>query len=476
MLDQSFSLANFNKIFEIENRKGNFESKYYSEKFQSLSNELKAQRKIIKAYKSKGNIAKDDEHLLKLNEEKKNIEEKKKNELEITLQKYVEIVNDKSFKFKFTKFLHESSSKDVYPVKKDASSFFAMKQLQYNIHRTFKVKQSNRYLISKQVQSLLKDNFPKIVIRTDIKGFYENVPQERLLNMINDNQLLSPKSKTLIKSLFYSYNELTDQLKLSVENRKGIPRGAGISAYLAELYMREVDNNIKNMNNIIYYGRYVDDIIMLFTPSWKMCLDDYKIKVTEIISKSDLVMNPLKTVPYDLERDKNLLKIEFLGYVFSIENSEYIGTAISKNKKDRYLERIVKTIDIYHEQKDFSPFLASKLLIHRFNYLTKNTRLHKPKKGLVGIYYSNSLIENNCSDLDFLDEELYKIIDEKLPIVTFKNLNKKLKEYSFKDGFINKRFFNINSKKKNIPDLRPEKLKEVKKLDNNFERIISIWK
>ena len=121
-------------------------------------------------------------------------------------------------------------------------------------------------------------------------------------------------------------------------------------------------------------------------------------------------------------------------------------------------------------------FLASKLLIHRFNYLTKNTRLHKPKKGLVGIYYSNSLIENNCSDLDFLDEELYKIIDEKLPIVTFKNLNKKLKEYSFKDGFINKRFFNINSKKKNIPDLRPEKLKEVKKLDNNFERIISIWK
>lgn len=476
MLDQSFSLENFNKIFEIENRKGNFESKYYSEKFQTLSNELKTQRKIIKSYKSTGNIAKDDEHLLKLNKEKKKIEENKKNELEITLQEYAKIVNGKIFKFKFTKFLHEASNKDVYPVKKDAPSFFAMKQLQYNIHRTFKVKQSNRYLISKQVQSLIKDNFPKIVIRTDIKGFYENVPQERLLNMINDNQLLSPKSKTLIKSLFYSYNELTDQLKLSVEKRKGIPRGAGISAYLAELYMRQVDNNIKSMTNIIYYGRYVDDIIMLFTPSWKMCLEDYKIKVAEIISKSDLAMNPLKTFPYDFQRDKKLLKIEFLGYIFNIENSEYVGTSISKNKKNRYLERIVKSIDIYHDQKDFSPLLASKLLIHRFNYLTKNTRLHKPKKGLVGIYYSNSLIENNCSDLSFLDQELYKIIDKKLPNETFKNLNKKLKEYSFKDGFINKRFFNINSKNKNIPDLRPEKLKEAKKLDNNFERIISIWK
>ena len=35
---------------------------------------------------------------------------------------------------------------------------------------------------------------------------------------------------------------------------------------------------------------------------------------------------------------------------------------------------------------------------------------------------------------------------------------------------------NINSKKKNIADLRPEAIKESKKLNNNFERIISIWK
>ncbi|WP_191859555.1 antiviral reverse transcriptase Drt3a [Hanstruepera ponticola] len=476
MLDQSFSLENFNKIFEIENRKGNFETKYYSDKFLDLSNELKKQRKIIKAFKSKGDIAKDDERLLELNEEKKKIEEKKKNELEITLQEYVENVNSKGFKFVFSKFLHEASGKYVYPIGKDASSYFAMKQLQFNINRTFKVKQGNRYLISKQVQSLIKDNFPKIVLRTDIKGFYESVPQERLLNMINDNQLLSPKSKTLIKNLFYSYNVLTDQIKLPVNERKGIPRGAGISAYLAELYMREVDNKIKRLGNVTYYGRYVDDIIVLFTPSWKMSLDDYKNKVEEIISESSLLMNPSKTYPYDLNSDKSLIKIEFLGYVFSIENSEYTGTSISKNKKDRYLSRIEKTIDVFLEQKVFASSEASKLLLHRFNYLTKNTRLHKPKKGLVGIYYSNSLIEKNCKDLEFLDNELHKIIDHKLPSSTYKSLNKKLKEYSFEDGFKNKRFFNINSKKKNIPDLRPDKLKEIKKLDNNFERIISVWK
>lgn len=36
MLDQSFSLENFKKIFEIENRKGNFESEFYSEEFHRL--------------------------------------------------------------------------------------------------------------------------------------------------------------------------------------------------------------------------------------------------------------------------------------------------------------------------------------------------------------------------------------------------------------------------------------------------------
>lgn len=476
MLDQSFSLENFKTIFEIENRKGNFETNYYSEKFHTHSTKLKKQRKIIKDYKAKGGISKDDEKLLELYEEKKSIEDSKKNELEITLQEYAENVNKKGFKFVFSKFLHEDSGKFIYPIGKDASSYFAMKQMQYNIYRTFRVKQSNRYLISKQVKLLLKDNFPKIVLRTDIKGFYESVPQSNLLDMINNNQLLSPKTKTLLESLFYSYNELTDQLKLSKNERKGIPRGAGISAYLAELYMREIDRKISRIDGVIYYGRYVDDIIVVFLPNWKIAVDDYKEKVKRIIKKNDLEMNQTKTFTYDLEHDKSLIKIEFLGYVFSIKNSEYVETAISKNKKDKYLSRISKAIDVYLEQKKYAPIKASKLLIHRFNYLTKNTRLHKPKRGLVGIYYSNSLMSKGCNDLKFLDKQLEKIVDDKLPVSDYGNLNKKLKSYSFSEGFVNKSFFNINSKKKNISDLRTEKLKEIKKLDNNFERIISIWK
>lgn len=476
MLDQSFSIENFRKIFEIENRKGRFESRYYSDEFHELSNELKRHRQVIKEYKASGEILPDDEHLKVLFEEKKEIEQKKNNELETILHEIVSVINRKSFRFNFTKLLHHDSGKFIYPLSKDAASFFAMKQLQYNLNRTFNVKQGNRYLITKQVQLLLKDNFPKIVLRTDIKGFYESVPQKKLLGLIHNNQLLSPKSKKLIDSLIYRYNELTEQIHLPIEERKGIPRGAGISAYLAELYMRDVDNNIRRIEKVSYYERYVDDIIIFFIPDWKMNLNDYELMVEKIIRDNGLMMNPAKTFPYDLQNSNSLKEIEYLGYVFRLNNLKYECTLLSNNKKEKYITRIKKVLDIFLEQKTYAPKEASKLLIHRISYLTKNTRLHKPKKGLVGIYYSNSLIEDDCTDLSFLDSELQRLIDEKLPIGIYPGLNKKLKGYSFRDGFVNRLFFNINSRKKNIADLRPDRLKEIKKLDNNFERVISIWK
>ena len=354
--------------------------------------------------------------------------------------------------------------------------YYAMKQLQFNLNRTFGVKQGNRYLITKQVQSLLKDNYPKIVLRADIKGFYENVPQEYLLEIITSNQLLSPKSKQLIKKLFYSYNELTGQLGLDASERKGVPRGAGISAYLSELFIRKVDSEIQRMDGVLYYGRYVDDIIVIFLPNWKKVPQDYLNHVKEIIEKTNLTLNEAKTFVHDLTNSNTIIKIEFLGYVFELENNKYLRTLFSERKKGKYINRIRKTFETYKIQREFAQKDAYKMLIHRVNYLTKNTRLHKPKKGLIGIYYSNSLVEKDCSDLSYLDNEFYKIIDEEFSSAELLPINKKLKQFSFEKGFVNKEFFNINSKRKRIEDLRQVYLKEKKKLSNNFERVISIWK
>ena len=88
--------------------------------------------------------------------------------------------------------------------------FFVMIQLQYNIYKTFKVVQADRNNIITQVFNLLKDGFPKVVIRTDISKFYESIPQENLFELINNNTLLSPQSRKLLKKIFYEFNLIKD--------------------------------------------------------------------------------------------------------------------------------------------------------------------------------------------------------------------------------------------------------------------------
>ncbi len=71
---------------------------------------------------------------------------------------------------------------------------------------------------------------------------------------------------------------------------------------------------------------------------------------------------------------------------------------------------------------------------------------------------------------------LHTVVDAKLPALGFPDLNKRLKKFSFLKGFNEKSFYNINGKKKNIPDLRSVKYKTAKVLTNNFERIVEAWK
>lgn len=482
MLNQSFSFENFKIIHEIENRKGNYNNEFYSDDYHRTTLLLKAKRRECKVEKNK--VVRDDAaYELALNQ-KQILEDAKENYLEIDLNRFSNEVNSNSFNFSLTPFIPEPGSKTIYTTTKDAVSFFAMKQLQYNVFRTFKVKQANRYQIVKQVKILLQDKFPKFIIRTDIRSFYENVPQYELLKLIENNSLLSPKSVSLIKNLLYNYNLLTNQLIIKEHLRRGIPRGVGISPFLAELYMRKIDEEIKNIEGVTFYGRYVDDIIIFFTPKSKNTSDNYLDKIKRIIEDKGLNIKDgsvpgevSKTQEIDLlNNETTTIDITLLGYKFKIDRSAYKGIMLSDNKKKKYKERITKSIDRYLSEYIYNKKEARKLLIHRFNYLTKNSRLHQPKKGLIGIYYSNSLLENDSECLKRLDQMLHTIVDLKLPAAGHPTLNKRLKKFSFLKGFNEKSFYNINGKKKDIPDLRSPKYKAERVLMNNFERIVEAWK
>lgn len=478
MLDQSFSFENFKVIYDLENRKGNFNKLFYSDDYIDVIDEIKGLRKEIKNQKSKS--ISDDSLLSELIEKKNNLETEKERILENELTLFSKEANTEAFSFELKSFTPQAG-KTIYTTDKDAVSYFAMKQLQRNIYRTFKVKQSDRHHLVRQLKLLLQDKFPKIVIRTDIKSFYESVPQFELLKLIENNSLLNPKSKSLIRKLLFSFNNLTGQNAIDKTMQKGIPRGAGVSAYLAELYMRSIDNEIKSLNNVSFYGRYVDDIIIIFTPKSINGSIDYLSKIREIVTKKGLEINEggenSKTIELNLLNPQGQsYKIDFLGYSFQIQNAN-LTVSLSENKIKKYTNRISLSLDDFLKEKKYNYKEAKKLLIHRLNYLTKNTRLHQPKRGFIGIFYSNSLLDKDSQSLTKLDNKLKGIIHHKLPLVTYPELNERLiKRFSFKKGFEGKLYFNINSKRKNIPDIRSTKYKDSKPSMNNFERIVSVWK
>lgn len=497
MLDQSFSNYNFNKIFVSENKKGNINRGYINDEYLAKHEEFKeilTEKKWVKA--EKGNLSKEEYNLFAKKLEKINIEKE-----EIRLNEFkilAEEIAGRNFQFN----INYNAAKEIFTIdSNNAASFYAIKQLQYNIKKTFKVKQASRNDIVRQIYNLLADGFPKIVIRTDISSFYESIPQNILFEKIDNNILLSPHSKKLIRKLFYEFENKKDTSKIPLET--GIPRGIGISAYLSELFMRDIDNEIKNSQDLTYYARYVDDIIMVFTPKTVSSKGDYLNKVRTIITENQLELNEgqngkeIKTFTFELFDNSPFDKsLTFLGYKFllkNIESTDKIGKKryaysfqleLTDKKINRYKKRLIETVEAYNKTAARNEKVARKLLFDRLKFLTGNFHLLHSKKSIKsGIYYSNSLLLLNNREFESLKE-----LDKKLTSVAWKikmpnqipTIKKgALKDYildkfSFQKGFFEKeKYFYSFSLSQKERDFYSQKYGRT---ISKFEIIKSIWK
>ena len=420
MLDQSFSAENFKKILEIENRKGIYlEGEFYPD-IGELNKKIKDLNTDIRDLKTK-KISK---------------EELKAKREELLLNKLINVssnVTSKNFRLKMV-VDNTITSKPVYKTTRMLENILSLKQLQYNFRKLYKVKQSNRYSIISQLKNLLDDGFPKIIIKTDIKEFYESIPHNNLIKKLNDENLLTHLSRRFVQQILNEY-------KTIASTDKGLPRGIGISPYLTELYMRDIDTQIKNIPNIMYYARYVDDVIVIFMPDIENKTRDYKKVIKDIFNTEGLEMNEGndKTKIIDLtdKTQKQKYLVEYLGYKFisGYEDKKHIPLTltISQKKKKRYAERLAKTFTLYQKQSQGNEKRARKLFVKRIKFIMSNTRLVNNKRNVItGIYYTNSLINTN-KDLEVLDRYFIKLINKfALPTTLVNRISPK---NSFVKGF-----------------------------------------
>ncbi|WP_031221147.1 antiviral reverse transcriptase Drt3a, partial [Asticcacaulis benevestitus] len=220
----------------------------------------------------------------------------------------------------------------------------------------------------------------------------------------------------------------------------GVPRGIGISAYLCEIYMRSFDEQIKAMPHVLFYARYVDDIIIVaYKPVIGTALKLFS-GIKDTISKYKLSRNKDKTHCYSVDGTK-AYKMDFLGYTISFGQGT-IKFNWTQEKLDRYKSRIDLTINAYLKNSKSNEKKARNIFLKRARFLTSNTRLHNNKRNsVVGIYFSNTLLTemNDLVGLDFYYQA-------KLNQISNASVKAKAAMLSFKDAFETKLFSNFSEK------------------------------
>ena len=334
MLNQLFSTENFRKIYDYENRKGiNLIKKFNIPDIERISKEIKDIRLKLREAKENKNWAKVGE----LKDKRKGLLKSKDFVIDSYLEQRSKIVNESGFQVKLHRVMGPKG-KFVYTIKNDPNYFFAIKQVQRNLSELYKLQPSNRNLIVKQLKAVLGNDFNKYIVRTDISSFYESISQVELKSAINNNRT-SPLTKKIIFNSLREFNELAS-------TDMGIPRGLGISAYLSELSMRRVDEKFKSLEEVIYYARYVDDIIIVYVPNPE---DEGRNFKNETINRleNDFKLNCNKDKTDEIDTSNSNKKyIEFLGYKIGIGVDS--KTTFSKNKVDKLKLKISTTFISYN--------------------------------------------------------------------------------------------------------------------------------
>lgn len=279
----------------------------------------------------------------------------------------------------------------------DVEDAISIKLLDRYIRRIYKVRQSDRGQIIKQVATLLKDSGDYYILRLDIEKCYESMEFSRVVDKLNNDMILDPNCLKLLNSIFSHCNQSGIQ---------GLPRGLAISPTLSELYLEPIDKFIKQFRGVIYYTRYVDDLFILIDKNTK---DNFLNKLKEKLQSISLYLNNNSEKKY-IEPSRNAC-FDYLGYSFEViaqkQKANQVNMTISAVKLNKIKQKIAKSFSEYKKTSNFS------LLKQRLNYLTVIKVIKKSENGILlgGIAYNYRFVSDQFKCLRKLDGFLNKMIN-----------------------------------------------------------------
>ena len=324
-----------------------------------------------------------------------------------------------------------------------------------NLKANYRVKQSDRQSVISNAISLLKEGGAYDVYRFDIKNFYESIDRHLILQKLIADARCSWQTLMLISEFF-------DQL--DVWEVQGLPRGIGLSAVLSELALSEFDENIRHMPEVFYYGRFVDDVLIITSADIPRAIFEQELSSCLFSGLEFHVGGKRQFLPVGKSRDEGrsdeFATFDFLGYEFEIFNFNESGSRcrfkrrkvlvdLSSPKVEKIKSRLISSFCSYmassRGQADYD------ILKYRIMALAGNYYITDPISGVkikTGIYY-NYIHKNyaqKCA-LNHIDGFLHGLLfssshqlSRRLARSLTLRQRRQLAGYSFASGFTNARF------------------------------------
>ncbi len=170
----------------------------------------------------------------------------------------------------------------------------------------------------------------KQVVDADLTSYFDNIPHDKLMNMISDriiDKMILKLIKMWLKVPIYEDGKYMGGKR----NKKGTPQGGVISPLLSNIYLNKLDKelNKESRKTIMRLVRYADDFVVLAGRG----IDQVYTKVQKVLTTLNLELNETKTRIRNLREGDTL---DFLGFTFrqvrSWKNGKpFILTTPSKN-------------------------------------------------------------------------------------------------------------------------------------------------
>lgn len=303
-----------------------------------------------------------------------------------------------------------------------------LRKLYRNIKRIYGVRQANRNQIVRQMKSLLQEDSTKWVVRLDVRHFYESVERDRLICRFKEDGRLNYQSISLLENLF------SQPLFSSI---RGLPRGLSISSVMSELYLKYFDLEVRRIEGVFYYARFVDDIIVFC--SSQQSQEKVWSTVPYILKQIGLELNDAKSYKWISNTPQSVLT--YLGYSFNQKSKKQVEISIADRKVNVIKSRLTRSFVRYAKDGDFVK------LKNRIKFLTGNITLYNQSTLLpinVGIYYNYNMVTNKKTlyELDKYYQRILHCRNGKLGACLNSKMTgiqrTELTKYSFVFGFNNR--------------------------------------